>query len=168
MENMTYAEALRASMRKALAEDENVFLIGEDIGKYGGCYGVTAGLVEEFGEERVIDTPISELAITGASVGAAMQGKRPVVEIMYADFLTVAADQIINQACKMRYIMGKEVKVPLVVRTAYGGGGRYSFSESGGHVHECSRPDDSDAVHTRGRKGTDDGGDPQQQSGIVF
>ena len=130
MENMTYAEALRASMREALAEDENVFLIGEDIGKYGGCYGVTAGLVEEFGEDRVIDTPISELAITGASVGAAMQGKRPVVEIMYADFLTVAADQIINQACKMRYIMGKEVKAPLVVRTAYGGGGRYSFNHS--------------------------------------
>ena len=103
--------------------------MGEDIGKYGGCYGVTSGLVERFGPERVMDTPISELAITGAAVGAAMQGKRPVVEIMYADFLTVCADQIINQACKMRYILGKDVKVPVVFRTAYGGG-RYSFNHS--------------------------------------
>lgn len=130
MSVLTYAEALRASMREELKRDENVYLIGEDIGAYGGCYGVTAGLVDEFGEERVMDTPISELAIVGAAVGSAMQGKRPVVEIMYADFLTVASDQIINQACKMRYILGKEVKVPLVVRTSYGGGGRYSFNHS--------------------------------------
>lgn len=130
MSILTYAEALRASMREELRRDENVYLIGEDIGAYGGCYGVTAGLVDEFGEDRVIDTPISELAIVGAAVGSAMQGKRPVVEIMYADFLTVASDQIINQACKMRYMLGKEVKVPLVVRTAYGGGGRYSFNHS--------------------------------------
>lgn len=130
MKTMTYQEALRSAMDEALAKDENVFLMGEDIGKYGGCYGVTDGLVEKFGPERVMDTPISELAITGAAVGAAMQGKRPVVEIMYADFLTVCSDQIINQACKMRYILGKDVKVPLVVRTAYGGGGRYSFNHS--------------------------------------
>lgn len=130
MKTMTYQEALRSAMDEALAKDENVFLMGEDIGKYGGCYGVTDGLVEKFGPDRVMDTPISELAITGAAVGAAMQGKRPVVEIMYADFLTVCSDQIINQACKMRYILGKDVKVPLVVRTAYGGGGRYSFNHS--------------------------------------
>ena len=130
MKMMTYQEALREAMSEALEQDQNVFLMGEDIGKYGGCYGVTSGLVERFGPERVMDTPISELAITGAAVGAAMQGKRPVVEIMYADFLTVCADQIINQACKMRYILGKGVKVPVVFRTAYGGGGRYSFNHS--------------------------------------
>ena len=130
MKTMTYLEALRSAMEEELTKDENVFLMGEDIGKYGGCYGVTSGLVEKFGADRVMDTPISELAITGAAVGAAMQGKRPVVEIMYADFLPVCADQIVNQACKMRYILGKDVEVPLVVRTAYGGGGRYSFNHS--------------------------------------
>ncbi|MGO5095436.1 alpha-ketoacid dehydrogenase subunit beta [Agathobaculum sp. LCP25S3_E8] len=130
MKTMTYLEALRSAMEEELTKDENVFLMGEDIGKYGGCYGVTSGLVEKFGADRVMDTPISELAITGAAVGAAMQGKRPVVEIMYADFLPVCADQIVNQACKMRYILGKDVEVPLVIRTAYGGGGRYSFNHS--------------------------------------
>lgn len=130
MKTMTYLEALRSAMEEELTKDENVFLMGEDIGKYGGCYGVTSGLVEKFGADRVMDTPISELAITGAAVGAAMQGKRPVVEIMYADFLPVCADQIVNQACKMRYILGEDVEVPLVIRTAYGGGGRYSFNHS--------------------------------------
>lgn len=130
MAALTYLDALRTGMRDEMLRDRDVFLIGEDIGQYGGCYGVTAGLSEEFGEGRVMDTPISEQAIVGACVGAAMQGKRPVAEIMYADFLTVAADQIINQACKMRYIMGRDVQIPLVVRTAYGGGGRYSFNHS--------------------------------------
>lgn len=130
MSEMTYGQALNDAMRLALKEDKDVYLMGEDIGKYGGCYGVTDGLVDEFGEDRVIDTPISELAICGAAVGSAMQGKRPVVEIMYADFLGVCADQIINQACKMRFILGKDVKVPVVFRTAYGGGGRYSFNHS--------------------------------------
>lgn len=130
MRKITYGEAVNEALREALQTDGSVYLIGEDIGIYGGCYGVTNGLVQEFGEERVIDTPISELAICGAAVGSAMQGKRPVVEIMYADFLAVASDQIINQACRMRYILGKDVKVPVVFRTAYGGGGRYSFNHS--------------------------------------
>lgn len=130
MKVMTYGGAINEALREALQKDENVYLIGEDIGVYGGCYGVTTGLVEEFGEDRVMDTPISEQAICGAAVGSAMQGKRPVVEIMYADFLTVASDLIINQACRMRYILGKDVKVPVVFRTAYGGGGRYSFNHS--------------------------------------
>lgn len=130
MKTMTYGQAINAALREGLQRDESVYLMGEDIGVYGGCYGVTEGLVHEFGEERVIDTPISELAICGAAVGSAMEGKRPVVEIMYADFLCVASDQIINQACRMRYILGKDVKVPVVFRTAYGGGGRYSFNHS--------------------------------------
>ena len=130
MTKLTYLEAIKQGLREELKRDDNVYLIGEDIGMYGGCYGVTAGLFEEFGEERIIDTPISELAILGSSVGAAMFGKRPVAEIMYADFLTVASDQIINQACKMRYILGEDVTVPLVVRAPYGGGGRFSFNHS--------------------------------------
>lgn len=130
MKTMTYGQAINAALREGLQRDESVYLMGEDIGVYGGCYGVTEGLVHEFGEERVIDTPISELAICGAAVGSAMEGKRPVVEIMYADFLCVASDQIINQACRMRYILGKDVKVSVVFRTAYGGGGRYSFNHS--------------------------------------
>lgn len=127
---MTYKEAINAALREELAKDETVFLMGEDIAEYGGCFGVTAGLFEEFGRERVINTPISETAILGSGVGAAMMGFRPVAEIMYADFLFVCADQIVNQAAKMRYILGDDTKVPLVIRTAYGGGGRSSFNHS--------------------------------------
>ena len=127
---ITYREALKEAMREELLRDESVYLMGEDIAKYGGCYGVTEGLFEEFGGERVVNTPISELAIVGTAVGAAMMGLRPVVEIMYADFLYVCADQIINQAPKMRYVLGGNTKVPLVIRTAFGGGGRYSYNHS--------------------------------------
>jgi len=127
---ITYLQAINNGLREALQEDESVYLIGEDIGKYGGCYGVTQGLSDEFGEERVMDTPISEIAILGSSIGAALMGMRPVAEIMYADFLGVAADQIINQAPKMRYILGKSARVPIVIRAAYGGGGRYSFNHA--------------------------------------
>ena len=130
MAELTYLEALKSAMREELIRDDSVYLLGEDIAAYGGCYGVTAGLFEEFGAERVINTPISEIAIVGSAVGAAMMGFRPVVEIMYADFLYVCADQIINQAPRMRYILGGDTKVPLVVRTAFGGGGRYSFNHS--------------------------------------
>jgi pyruvate dehydrogenase E1 component beta subunit len=127
---MTYREAIREGLREELISDEDVYLIGEDIGAYGGCYGVTQGLLEEFGEERIIDTPISEIAILGSSVGAALMGMRPVAEIMFADFLPLASDQIINQATKMRYMLGKDASVPVVIRAAYGGGGRYSFNHS--------------------------------------
>lgn len=130
MAELTYLEALKSAMREELIRDDSVYLLGEDIAAYGGCYGVTAGLFEEFGAERVINTPISEIAIVGSAVGAAMMGFRPIVEIMYADFLYVCADQIINQAPRMRYILGGDTKVPLVVRTAFGGGGRYSFNHS--------------------------------------
>jgi pyruvate/2-oxoglutarate/acetoin dehydrogenase E1 component len=130
MSEKNYAEAIRDALREELNHDDSVYLVGEDIGKYGGCYGVTQGLLDEFGEDRVMDTPISETAIIGSSIGAALLGKRPVAEIMFADFLAVCADQIINQATKMRYIIGNDAHVPLVIRTAYGGGGRYSFNHS--------------------------------------
>lgn len=130
MSKITYLQAIKQAMREELLADEQVYLIGEDIGVYGGCYGVTAGLVEEFGEERVMDCPISEVALLGSSVGAAMMGKRPIAEIMYADFLPVAADQLINQANKMRYILGEDARVPITVRAPYGGGGGYSFNHS--------------------------------------
>lgn len=130
MRKISYLQAINEALDEELRNDENVYLIGEDIGAYGGCYGVTAGLLEKYGKDRVIDTPISESAIVGSSIGAAMYGKRPVVEIMYADFLPVVSDMIVNQANKYRYILGKDVKVPLTIRTAYGGGGRYSFNHS--------------------------------------
>ncbi len=130
MAELTYLEAIKEALREELKRDDTVYLIGEDIAKYGGCYGVTSGLYDEFGGERVMNTPISEIAILGSCVGSAMMGFRPVAEIMYADFLFVCADQIVNQATKMRYILGGDTKVPMVVRTAYGGGGRYSFNHS--------------------------------------
>lgn len=130
MAEFTYLEALKSAMREELFRDDSVYLMGEDIAQYGGCYGVTDGLYEEFGADRVVNAPISEIAIVGSAVGAAMMGLRPVVEIMYADFLYVCADQIINQAAKMRYVLGGDTKVPLVIRTAYGGGGRYSYNHS--------------------------------------
>jgi pyruvate dehydrogenase E1 component beta subunit len=122
MRELTYLEAIKEGMREELANDPNVYLIGEDIGKYGGCYGVTAGLLSEFGEDRVMDAPISESAVLGSSIGAALFGKRPVAEIMFADFLPVAGDYLVNQATKMRYILGQDAKVPLVIRAPYGGG----------------------------------------------
>lgn len=130
MAEMTYQEAIRQGLREALRADPSVYLIGEDIGAYGGCYGVTSGLLEEFGPERVMDTPISESAILGSSVGAALLGKRPVAEIMYADFLPVAGDLLINQAAKLRYVLGGDARMPLTVRAPYGGGGGYSFNHS--------------------------------------
>lgn len=130
MANMTYLAAIKQALREELLRDPAVYLIGEDIAEYGGCYGVTAGLFEEFGRDRVINSPISETALLGSCIGSAMMGDRPVAEIMFADFLFVCADQIANQANKMRYIIGDDTKVSLVIRTAYGGGGRYSFNHS--------------------------------------
>ena len=113
-------------MRNALAEamraDDDVFVMGEDIAEMGGSMGVTQGLVEEFGPERVRNTPISEMAIVGAGIGAAMQGMRPVVEIMYEDFLTISLEQIVNQAAKHRYMSGGQLKVPITIRTQGGAG----------------------------------------------
>jgi acetoin:2,6-dichlorophenolindophenol oxidoreductase subunit beta len=122
MPELTYREAVRDTLAKALREDPDVFVMGEDIAEMGGSMGVTQGLVQEFGPERVRNTPISEIAIVGAGVGAAMQGMRPVVEIMYEDFLTLSTEQIVNQAAKHRYMSGGQLKVPLTVRTQGGAG----------------------------------------------
>jgi pyruvate dehydrogenase E1 component beta subunit len=122
MPELTYREAVRDALARALREDESVFVMGEDIAEMGGSMGVTQGLVQEFGPERIRNTPISEIAITGAGIGAAMQGMRPVVEIMYEDFLTISMEQLVNQAAKHRTMSGGQVKVPLTIRTQGGAG----------------------------------------------
>lgn len=122
MRELTYLEAVREALQQKMRRDNKVFLLGEDIGKYGGAFGVTKGLLEEFGKDRVRDTPISELGITGVAVGAALTGMRPVVDIQFSDFLTLALDQIVNQAAKIRYMYGGKGSVPLVVRTPSGSG----------------------------------------------
>ena len=123
MKIITYREALREALKEEMLRDESVFIAGEDVGIYGGAYAVTRGLLEEFGEERVKDTPISEAAIVGLGTGAALIGLRPVVEIMYIDFTTLSMDQIVNQAAKFHYMSGGNVRVPWVLRTQ-GGAGR--------------------------------------------
>ena len=106
-----------------MREDHDVFVIGEEVGRYGGAYGVTKGLIEDFGADRLIDAPISEPAIVGAAVGAAMAGMRPVAELMYVDFVGMTMDQLGNQAAKIRYMFGGQIGVPMVLRTQ-GGTGR--------------------------------------------
>jgi len=118
----TYREAVREALANELERDPDVFIIGEDIGDYGGVFKVTDGLKARFGAERVLDAPISEAAIVGSAIGAAMMGKRPVVELMFMDFALVAADQLFNQAAKMRYISGDQFRVPLTIRTQQGVG----------------------------------------------
>jgi len=122
MRELTYAQAITEALRQCMKEDERVILLGEDIGVYGGIFQVTAGLQNEFGPERVIDTPIAEAGFTGASVGAALTGMRPVVEIMFIDFTTVCMDMIINQMAKMHYMFGGRGKVPMVLRVNIGAG----------------------------------------------
>jgi pyruvate/2-oxoglutarate/acetoin dehydrogenase E1 component len=122
MPELSYREAVRDTLAAAMREDDSVFIMGEDIAEMGGSMGVTQGLVHEFGPERVRNTPISEIAIVGAGIGAAMQGMRPVVEIMYEDFLTLSTEQIVNQAAKHRYMSGGQIKVPLTIRTQGGAG----------------------------------------------
>ena len=122
MPELSYREAVRDTLAAAMREDEDVFVMGEDIAEMGGSMGVTQGLFDEFGAERVRNTPISEMAIVGTGIGAAMQGMRPVVEIMYEDFLTLSLEQIVNQAAKHRYMSGGQVKVPLTIRTQGGAG----------------------------------------------
>ncbi|SHM44215.1 pyruvate dehydrogenase E1 component beta subunit [Caldanaerovirga acetigignens] len=122
MRQLTYAEAIREAIRNEMKRDPRVFILGEDVGKFGGCFGVTQGLVDEFGEELVRDTPISEEAIAGVAVGAAATGMRPIAEIMFMDFVTVAMDQLVNQAAKMRYMFGGKISLPMVIRLPEGGG----------------------------------------------
>lgn len=122
MRTVTYKEAIREAMSEEMRRDENVILLGEDIGVYGGAFGTTVGMLDEFGPERIRDTPISEAAIVGAATGAAATGLRPIAEIMFSDFLTIAADQLVNQAAKMRYMFGGKATVPMVVRAPAGSG----------------------------------------------
>src|SRR5499427_7475539 len=126
--DVTYLDAIRQALAEEMRRDEKVFVLGEDVGAYGGAFGVTQGLHEEFGEMRVIDTPISESLIIGASVGAALRGYRPVAEMQFADFISCGFDQITNQAATLRYRYGGSATVPLVVRAPSGGnvgGGLY-------------------------------------------
>src|ERR1043165_5410538 len=122
MPELSYREAVRDAMSRAMREDEDVFLMGEDIAEMGGSMGVTQGMLDEFGPERIRNSPISEMAIVGAGIGAAMQGMRPIVEVMYEDFTTLAMEQIVNQAAKHRYMSGGQLKVPLTIRTQGGAG----------------------------------------------
>lgn len=130
MRKTTYIQAINEALRDEMRRDESVFMIGEDIGHYGGLFRVTRKLMDEFGPNRVIDTPISEQGFMGMAVGAAMVGLKPVVELMYMDFFMVCADQIFNQAAKMHYMTGGLVNVPLVIRGQHGGGKRYGSQHS--------------------------------------
>ena len=122
MKKMSDAEAIREGMSIRMREDPRVLLFGEDVGAFGGCFGVTAGMFDEFGDKRVRDTPISEGAIIGAAVGSAATGLRPIAELMFCDFLTVGMDQLVNQAAKMRYMFGGKISMPMVVRLPGGAG----------------------------------------------
>jgi pyruvate/2-oxoglutarate/acetoin dehydrogenase E1 component len=136
---ITYREAIKEAIREALKRDPRVFLMGEDIGHYGGCYAVTKGLLQEFGEERIRDTPLSESAFVGAGIGAAMAGMRPIVEIMTVNFSLLALDQIVNNAATIPHMSGGQFAVPLVIRMATGAGrqlaAQHSHSLEGWYAH---------------------------------
>jgi pyruvate dehydrogenase E1 component beta subunit len=135
----TYREAMRAAIREALQRDERVFLMGEDVGHYGGCYAVSLGLLEEFGPERIRDTPLSESAFTGAGIGAALGGMRPIVEIMTVNFSLLALDQIVNNAATLLHMSGGQFSVPVVIRMTTGAGrqlaAQHSHSLEGWYAH---------------------------------
>jgi pyruvate dehydrogenase E1 component beta subunit len=135
----TYREAVRAALREALLRDPRVFLMGEDVGRYGGTYAVSRGLLEEFGPERIRDTPLSESAFVGAGIGAAMAGMRPIVEVMTVNFSLLCLDQIVNNAALLRHMSGGQVAVPLVIRMATGAGrqvaAQHSHSLEGWYAH---------------------------------
>ncbi|MEA5077002.1 MAG: alpha-ketoacid dehydrogenase subunit beta [Anaerolineaceae bacterium] len=119
---ITFLEAVREAMVQEMRRDPNVFFLGEDIGTYGGAFGVSKGMLEEFGHERVLDTPISEAAIAGVATGAAMMGMRPIMEIMFMDFITLSSNQLVNQAAKLHFMFGGHINVPMVIRTPAGSG----------------------------------------------
>ena len=135
----TYREAMRAAIREAMQRDDRVFLMGEDVGRYGGCFAVSLGLLEEFGPERIRDTPLSESAFVGAGIGAAMAGMRPIVEIMTVNFSLLALDQILNNAATLLHMSGGQCNVPLVIRMATGAGrqvaAQHSHSLEGWYAH---------------------------------
>jgi pyruvate dehydrogenase E1 component beta subunit len=130
MRKLTMLKAINEALRQEMRRDPKVYVTGEDVGVFGGCFGVTAGLIEEFGPDRVRDTPITESAIVGSSVGAAATGLRPVAELMFIDFIGVTMDQIFNQAAKMRYMFGGKAKVPMVLRMPCGAGGSAAAQHS--------------------------------------
>ena len=123
MPEIEYREAIRSALEEEMIKDKAVYVMGEDIGLHGGAFGVTEGLIKKFGKKRVVQTPISEEGYVGIAIGSALNGNRPVVEVMFIDFITLAMDQIVNQAAKMRFMFGGNVKVPIVIRTQ-GGAGR--------------------------------------------
>lgn len=135
----TYREALRAALRKALLDDPRVFLMGEDVGRYGGAFAVSRGLLEEFGPQRIRDAPLSESAFVGAGIGAALGGMRPIVEVMTINFSLLALDQIVNNAATLRHMSGGQFSIPLIVRMATGGGrqlaAQHSHSLEGWYAH---------------------------------
>ena len=130
MREISYSEAVREALSEEMRRDPMVFLMGEDVGAFGGVWGVSAGMFDEFGPERVLDTPISEIGIIGAGLGAAMMGMRPVVEIMFADFLMCAGDQLVNQVAKARYMSGGKANVPLTIRATSGAPGSAAAQHS--------------------------------------
>jgi pyruvate/2-oxoglutarate/acetoin dehydrogenase E1 component len=136
---ISYREAVRAAIREAIKRDERVFLMGEDVGRYGGCYAVSKGLLAELGPERIRDTPLSESGFTGAGIGAAMAGMRPIVELMTVNFSLLALDQILNTAASVRHMSGNQFGVPLVIRMATGAGrqlaAQHSHSLEGWYAH---------------------------------
>jgi len=135
----TYREAVREGIKKAMQKDDRVFLMGEDVGRYGGCFAVSKGLLEEFGKERIIDTPLCESTYTGAGIGAAINGMRPIVEIMTVNFSLLALDQIMNNAATLLHMSGGQFNVPLVIRMSTGGGkqlaAQHSHSLEGWYAH---------------------------------
>jgi len=138
-QRITYREACKQAIRQALADDPRTFVMGEDVGKYGGCYAVTKGLLEEFGPQRIVDTPLAENGFTGLGIGAALAGLRPIVEIMTCNFSLLALDQILNNAATLSHMSGGQFAVPLVIRMATGGGrqlaAQHSHSLEGWYAH---------------------------------
>lgn len=130
MREISYSEAIREAITEEMRQNSSVYLMGEDVGTFGGVWGVSSGMLEEFGEDRIRDTPISEIAIVGAGLGAAMMGMRPVVEIMFGDFLMCAGDQIVNQVAKARYMSGGKANVPLTIRVTTGAPGSAAAQHS--------------------------------------
>ncbi|MGZ3285209.1 MAG: alpha-ketoacid dehydrogenase subunit beta, partial [Xanthobacteraceae bacterium] len=136
---LSYRDAMREAIRDAMRRDNTVFLMGEDVGRYGGCYAVSKGLLAEFGPERIRDTPLSESGFTGAGIGAAMAGMRPIVELMTVNFSLLALDQILNTAATVRHMSGNQFSAPLVIRMATGAGrqlaAQHSHSLEGWYAH---------------------------------
>ncbi len=171
MRKTTYIQAVNEALRDEMRRDETAFMIGEDIGHYGGLFRVTRKLMDEFGPNRVIDTPISEQGFMGMAVGAAMVGLRPIVELMYMDFFMVCADQIFNQGAKMNYMTGGVVNVPMVIRGQHGGGKGYG-SQHSQCVESSFRPvprhQGRCAGHALRRQGTPHFRHPRPEPGPLF